>query len=293
MKVLVTGAGGFLGGCAARELGDRGHEVTGLGLTGRGGWEAVDLTDPSSTSEAVRAAAPEVIVHLAGQASPSAAGEDPDQAFRANTTTTWNLLEAAAAEAPESLFVLGSSAAIYGSPDQPATGIAETSPVAPRSIYGASKAAAELVTGSYAAASRPEVTILRLFNLIGPGQRNGVAAILGGAARSGRGLAEVLRNPAAVRDFTDVRDAAVAVARVAESRLSGTFNLCSGRPVSNAELAGAVAGAAGIEAGKIGASEDGYPADVLVGDPTRLEDEIDWKAGIPLEASLEAMLAGS
>lgn len=294
MKVLLTGAGGFLGGALAIELEARGHEISGLGLSGRGGWPAVDLTDPDAAAEAVRQCSPEIVVHLAGQPLPAAAEADPDGAFRANAASTWNLLEAVSVQAPRAFFVLGSSAAVYGRPDPAiADRVSEEAPVEPISIYGASKAAAEMVTGGYGAAGSPSVAILRTFNLVGPGQRKGVAADLVAAARDGRGVHAAAHNPSATRDFTDVRDAARAIALVAEARAKGTYNLCSGSAVRIAELADVVAASAGVGSdGQVTSGSD-RSEDVLVGDPTKLQEAVGWQAGIPLAESLEAMLAGS
>jgi GDP-4-dehydro-6-deoxy-D-mannose reductase len=294
MKVLLTGAGGFLGGTLATELEARGHEISGLGLSGRGGWPAVDLTDPDASMAAVRKSSPEVVIHLAGEASAAAAKSDPDGAFRANATTAWNLLEAVSSEAPDALFVLGSSAAVYGRPDPAIAGrIPESAPIEPVSIYGASKAAAEMVTGGYAAGARPRVAILRVFNLIGPGQHRGVGADLMDAARKGEDAQMSVKNPGAARDFTDVRDAARAITMVTEAGTEGIYNLCSGSAVRITELADAVAAAAGIGGDNGVMTGSDRPEDVLVGDPTKLQEAVGWQATIPLAESLEARLAES
>lgn len=295
MKVLLTGAGGFLGGAVADELGRGGHQVSGIGASGRGGWPMADLRDPVQASGVVAETAPEVVVHLAGQSSPEQAAEDPAEAFRSNAATTWNLLEAVAGEAPGAFFILGSSAAVYDRGDAGAnSGLTEDAPVGPASFYGASKAAAEMVTGGYAARANPSVAILRTFNLIGPGQRKGVAAILTEAALSGAVPLPVF-SPEAVRDFTDVRDAARAVAMVAEAGTAGTFNLCTGSPVRIADLAGMVATTAGMDPESvIPAEREGKGSgDLLVGDPTGLREAVGWEPAIPLEESVRTMLSGA
>lgn len=297
MRALLTGAGGFLGATVAKELEAAGHEVSGLGLTGRGGWPAVDLTDPEAAVEAVLGTSPDAVIHLAGEASATAAQADPERAFRTNATTTWNLLEAVSSGAPDAFFVLGSSAAVYGRPDPAIAGrIPETAPVEPVSVYGASKAAAEMITGGYSAPARPAVAILRAFNLIGPDQRRGVAADLMAIAKQGGDVLGAVRNPESTRDFTDVRDAARAIVQVASARASGTFNLCSGVAVTIAELGETVVATTGEEdrtqaSSPSGARRSGSGEDTLVGDPTRLSDAVGWEAGIGLLESIAAMAA--
>lgn len=290
MRILLTGAGGFLGSATAVELASRGHDVSGLGSTGRGGWPAMDLTDPEVALEAVAETGPEAVVHLAGQPSPEAAGSNPAGTFRANATTTWNLLEAVTRKAPAAIFVLGSSAAVYGRPESAIAGrVPESAPIEPVSVYGASKAAAEMIAAGYAAASMPRVATLRIFNLIGPGQRTGVAADLVAAAREGLDPFGAVRNPGAARDFTDVRDAARAIAMVAEARVPGVFNLCTGSTVPVSDLAQMVAGITGAGPGESGVV--GAGADVLGGDPDRLREAVGWVAETPIGESIEAMLA--
>ena len=295
MRVLITGAGGFLGSTVAEEMKARGHQVSGLGASGRGGWPVADLRDPGQAVASVAGVSPEAVIHMAGQSSPEVAEADPAEAFRANASTTWNLLEAVSKEAPKAFFVLVSSAAIYARPDGlagPTTErLGEEASVGPGTVYGASKAAAEMVTGGYSAARAPAVAILRTFNLIGPGQRQGVASILTDAARDGV-LPLPVWNPEAVRDFTDVRDAARAVALVAENRQAGTFNLCSGRSVTIASLARRFAGVAGMDPEAVipGEREGKGSGDVLVGDPDKLRHAIGWEPEIPLEESIRAML---
>lgn len=299
VRVLLTGAGGFLGGVVAADLETRGHTVFGVGLTGREGWPAFDLTDPDQATRAVADAGPEVVIHLAGQSSPGAAEVEPGRAFRANIVTTWNLVEAVSSGFPGARFVLGSSAAVYGRPDPSiARRITEEDPVEPVTIYGASKAAAELIASGYGNATgsggvRPAV--LRIFNLIGSGQHHGVAADLIEAVRAGRDPGGAVRNPAAVRDFTDVRDAARAVSLVAEADAVGVFNLCSGRAVPVAELAGAVArvtgGPVSAASSDPGEHRSGKGGDTLAGDPARLREAVGWEAQTSLVESLGAMLA--
>jgi nucleoside-diphosphate-sugar epimerase len=113
------------------------------------------------------------------------------------------------------------------------------------------------------------------------------------AARKGEDAQMSVKNPGAARDFTDVRDAARAITMVTEAGTEGIYNLCSGSAVRITELADAVAAAAGIGGDNGVMTGSDRPEDVLVGDPTKLQEAVGWQATIPLAESLEARLAES
>ena len=131
--VLVTGPRGFAGVKLLAQLGDRAVPTED------------DVTDMDALAEAVRAAAPSAIVHLAAISSVAAASADPESAWRVNTLGVVNLLEAARLNAPDARVLIVSSGEVYGRTEQIPT--PEDTPVAPVSQYAASKAAAEIAAG--------------------------------------------------------------------------------------------------------------------------------------------------
>lgn len=296
---LVLGAGGFFGGWIRRVFEAGGGRVTAPAR------DRLDLTDPKAVAAAVAAARPDVIVNAAGMSSPRACHEDPAGCLEANVAGTFNLLEAAAAEAPGARLVLLSSAAVYG----PGAGelLTEEDLPAPRSAYGASKLAAEMLTGQYVREGRLEATTLRVFNLAGPGQpasqaAAGFAAEVREALAAGHDSVRItVGNPETARDFTDVRDAAraVALAAAAPAAANRILNLCSGRPVSLEELAGVLGGLAAERSGRplrVRLQPDPErvaPGDpfTLCGSPEKLRDATGWKPRIPLGESLSSLLS--
>ncbi len=303
-RILVPGSNGFFGRWICRALTRAGHRVIG---TSRSGTDAdpdarFDLRNTAAVLRAVGEAMPTVIVNAAGISSPGTARLDPAACFAANTGGTLNLLEAIRLAVPEARLVNLSSAAVYGaSTDDP---LDEEDPLTPHSVYGASKLAAEVLCGQYGREHGMPITTLRVFNLIGPGQPSDQAAAeFAGAVGTalGRQLDEArvtVGNPAISRDFTDVRDAAIAVAAVIDSGSSGTYNLCSGRATSLAELADLLSDLASKSAGRpFTARLDRDPNRTAPGDSLtirgsnrRLAEATGWSPDIPIARSLSDLL---
>lgn len=237
-RVLVTGAGGFLGRHLCPSLAER-HALTGADLPGvaatfDGAWRVA--AGPEDLGKLVDAVEPEIVVHAAFRNRKPA--DRPRSDYIAEViATNLPLFEACAAR--DVGILLCSSSAVYGpSPgDRP---LRETDPVAPVSLYGAAKALQERLPEVFAEESLNVCTV-RLFNLVGPGQErgmlvpdwlHGLAAIAGG----GEPVLEV-HNRATWRDFVDVRDAADALRRMVDDFRPGTVvNVAGGEPVSLMEL---------------------------------------------------------
>ncbi len=153
MNVLLTGAGGQLGGDLIDALVATGHQVVATDLKphaaatdGKGvRWRALDVIDPVAVDAVIADERPELVVHLA--AILSAAGERaPDRAYAVNQTGTWNLLEACR-KFGVGRFLFTSSIAVYGPglPDPTPEDVA----LAPGTMYGVTKASGELLCAYY------------------------------------------------------------------------------------------------------------------------------------------------
>lgn len=299
-RILLTGAAGFFGRQIHRALEEAGHRVTGLT---RGD---LDLFDQPAVARTVATVAPDVVVNAAGISSPRACREDPHACFRANTAVTFNLLEGIRTGSPSGRLISLSSAAVYGTgAGDPLT---EDDPLSPHSVYGASKLAAEVLGGQFIRSGTGRVTTLRVFNLAGPGQPGDQAVAefardIRDARADGRHEVSItVGDPGISRDFTDVRDAAEAVARVVAepATTNRIFNLCSGRTVSLREIADSLARLAhrpGEPPFTVSLATD--PSRTSPGDPhtvcgsgERLFRATGWRATVPLERSLEDLLAG-
>jgi GDP-4-dehydro-6-deoxy-D-mannose reductase len=241
MQILVTGGTSFTARYLLPLLLKRypGAAITASGseataaLAAPVSYMSVDLGSREETRYLVDSVRPEVIFHVAGYG-----GTDSDRCFRTNLDGTRNLMEASAdlSIAPKVLCV--SSASVYGLTQPEESPVNESTPLRPVAAYGASKAAAELAALTYHYQRKIPLTVVRPFNLVGPGLPVGLAAadFLEKAKQIRNGSAEPhlrVGNLSAERDFVDIRDAVRAYVDLVESD-SGwgkIFNVASGIPV--------------------------------------------------------------
>lgn len=254
MRVLVTGAGGFVGGYLRSVLEQRGHQVVSVFSPHSATAEqlAVDLTDGEASARVVADAQPDALVHLAAQARP--AGVESIRALLDNNVrAAHNVLEAARCLAPRARAIIVSSSAVYGAVPRERNPVVEEEPLRPLLPYGATKAAVEAVASVYAAHGLDIVTV-RPFNLVGPGQ--GAEFVTGRFAQqivqiaAGRAEPVIETGPLEpVRDFTDVRDAVRGYVALLEGRTGrGPFNICSGIPRSVGDMLREMVALAGVKA---------------------------------------------
>jgi GDP-4-dehydro-6-deoxy-D-mannose reductase len=298
MRVLLFGATGFAGSHFRRATEEAGFEVVGASRRTGSAEVTCDLLDAASVDAAVRDVGPERIVNLAGAASVAASFRQPARTFQVNATGVLNLLEATAKHASHVHLLCVSSGDVYGAVDEERLPITESEPLAPVSPYGSSKSAMELLCGQYERSAGLAIGILRAFNHTGPGQSDDFAA-----SSFARQVAEAERDGAdevvlrtgdlsVARDFSDVRDVAVAYRGVVEQELTGTFNACSGRPTRVGELVDHLRAATSIPVSAVTDPERLRAAEVpvLYGSPAHLRDATGWQARTQLAQTMGDLL---
>ena len=290
--VLVTGAAGFTGRHLCAHLRGCGYRV--FGLVEHAGADpdelVADLLDAPAVAAAIRTAAPDHVVHLAAIAFPGHA--EAAAIYRVNLTGTLTLLDALAREGlGRERVILPSTGTVYASSES--GDLTETAPLAPATHYAVSKLAMEHMARLFAR-SLP-ITIVRLFNYTGPGQREPylVPKIVRHFAE--RADAIELGNIDVVRDFLDVRTVVDAYQRLLTAPMAagGTFNVCSGTGVAIRDIVATLEELTGHRIAIHVNPKFVRPDEPrrIVGSPAALEAIIGELRKLPLAKTLADMLA--
>ena len=258
MKVLVTGATGFLGWRTATLLSGRGHDVVPVARPGgarRAHAAGLEVLRVDAGAPEVRALVSgcDAVLHFAGLPDPARARADPATAVRENAGTTLNLLEACAEHGAALVYPSSIRAAVLPPPDP----------------YAASKR-----LGEEACAMHPaRATVVRLTSVFGPGQvawEGATGAIAAFAARALEGRPIVIPgDPSRARDFVYVDDLVDGLERLAaEGPWDAVLHAGSGTATSLEDAARLVLAAAGgdgtleLPGGTLPPGEDASYADV-------------------------------
>jgi UDP-glucuronate 4-epimerase len=233
MKVLVTGAAGFIGSFTALRFLERGDAVVGLDnlnsyydvtlkyarlerLTTKPGFRFVRL-DLAHQQEIAQLFAQEKfqrVVHLGAQAGVRYSLQDPHSYVDSNVVGTLNILEGCRHNGVEHL-VYASTSSVYGASTRMPFTVHEPASH-PLSLYAASKRATELMAHNYSALFNLPTTGLRFFTVYGPWGRPDMALFLFARAIIDGKPIEVFNYGHHTRDFTYVEDITEGVLRVCD-----------------------------------------------------------------------------
>jgi GDP-4-dehydro-6-deoxy-D-mannose reductase len=297
MKVLVTGATGFVGGHVCRAMREHDDEVVAGVRSGPAphGTDGVtlDVTDARSVKDALDRHRPDGVIHLAALSIAGDSWERLEETVRTNVVGAGNLLAAVSEIVPSARVVLVGTAHQYG-PAGSDRALQETDPMRPASPYGVSKAAQELLGMAWAARGL-SVVATRSFNHTGPGapRSTAVGSFCAQLAEIEAGVAPpVLRvgDLSRERDFVDVRDVVSAYRTLLHEGISGeAYNVASGRPCSVSEALSLAVEASTLTVDDLTVETShvaggGDPAR-LVGDPGKVQ-ALGWTAAIPFQRSV-------
>ena len=231
MRVLVTGAAGFIGMHTALRLLERGDEVVGFDnlnayydptlkearlarLTGHAGFTFVrgELADRPAVAQTFAQHRPERVVNLAAQAGVRYSIEDPHAYVDANLVGFVNVLEGCRDVGVEHL-VYASSSSVYGANTKLPFSVADAVDH-PVSLYAATKKANELMAHTYSHLFRLPTTGLRFFTVYGPWGRPDMALFLFTKAILAGEPIRIFNHGRMRRDFTFIDDIVEGVVRV-------------------------------------------------------------------------------
>lgn len=238
MRILVTGAAGFVGQHLLAELREHGHEPIGFDRVqatrpANLKWYVGDLLDRELIDAIVAEAQPNACIHLAGLSFVPDGAASPDMMLTVNVSGTLNILDAFKQHRRESRILAISTAHVYGMSDDDEM-ISESAPLRPTDMYAVSKAASDLAALGYARAWKMPIMTARPANHTGPGQstRFVVQGLVTQARAIARGDAPPVisvGNIDSERDFCDVRDVVRAYTLLIEDGKPGlAYNIASG-----------------------------------------------------------------
>jgi GDP-4-dehydro-6-deoxy-D-mannose reductase len=306
-RILFTGATGFVGHYLAPAMFRAFPDASRLilrrknDLVSRRGWDETDadLLDSKAVEAAIARFQPDLVLHLAAQASVEASVDAAEATWRLNFDGALSLAGACSRHAPDATFFFVSSSEVYGESFRDGAA-REATPLKPMSVYARSKAAAESML-SDVLRPRARLIIVRPFNHTGPHQDRRFAlpafAAQIAAIEAGRKAPRLdVGNLDAARDFLDVRD--VCAAYVGLLRHSpelpprSVFNVGSGKTHTIRQLLEALRGLSrrdfdvAIDPARLRPSD----IPIALGDSGKLLSATGWKPEIPIAETLGALL---
>lgn len=300
-KLLITGAGGFVGNHLL-ELLVNDYFIIGLDRQAPKHFSEnivhheVDITNSNEIDQVISKYQPDVIFHLAAIAQSWV--KDSTLLYNVNLLGTLNIFQSVLnikSYSPKIIYV--SSAEVYGKTSNPEK-ITENELLNPINLYAVTKLASDRLAYQFSQSQKLNTVILRPFNHTGPGQSLGffvtdMASQIAKLEKEDSGHL-FTGNLDSVRDFTDVRDVVKAYKLIIEKEFAPgeVFNICSGKGYKMANVLQLLLSHSKkpIEAKKD--PEKLRPSDIpiFIGDNTKLTKQTGWKPEIPLEKTFEEVL---
>ena len=255
--VIVTGAGGYVGGQTSIYFHDQGWHVIGIDNQHPPKHLAqstyfskfyVGPFDSEDALELIKNSKPDAIVHCAGTSLVGPSKRNPRLYYQNNFVATKTLVEYLLDNNIKTRLIFSSSAATYGEPIMPPC--REEDPPLPLSPYGQSKLMTEMMLESYANAYGLDLTIFRYFNVCGadsqarhgqaPAATHIIARVLEALRDEGNitinGKDYSTADGTCIRDYVHVEDIAQAHYLAIDQKINGIYNLGTGTGFSNLQI---------------------------------------------------------
>jgi predicted O-linked N-acetylglucosamine transferase (SPINDLY family)/nucleoside-diphosphate-sugar epimerase len=287
LRILVTGASGFIGRQTIDPLLKQGHEIHAIGATpidGRARWYRCDLLDATPRRRLIAAVRPDAVLHCAWVTRHGQFWEAPENLDWVAATLA---LARESLDAGARRFLVTGSCAELDWTDAPRRPWQEDDARNPATLYGIAKDSTHRLLARHLARAGAGLVWARLFHLYGPHDAPGrlVPALIS-ALREGRRF-ELTSGPA-VRDFMHVADAGWALAHLLTSDVTGPVNVASGQPVTIATLAAHLGRLSGRSELLIDAPRPSAEPAIMAADITRLR-AAGFTPSITLDAGLAAL----
>lgn len=242
MKILVTGASGFVGGHLVKDLIHHQHDVVAIGHNNRLVMKdiiqtyEIDILDEGALKDCLQNEKPEGIIHLAAQSNVQKSWEKTRLTIDVNINGTMNMLKALAEVCPQARFLNIGSSDEYGLTAKQGIPLTEDMPCLPQNPYSISKLCSEQMALQFAQRYDLQVVHLRSFNHFGPGQQKGF--VISDFASQIAAIEHKRVSPilcvgdlSVYRDFTFIDDVVRAYRLLMESnsQIRGVYNICSGK----------------------------------------------------------------
>jgi nucleoside-diphosphate-sugar epimerase len=303
-RVLVTGADGFVGSHLVEALLERDARVTVFTRatsshgTSRSGLKrlahvqtlleaiiAADLAS-SETTDLIRSAAPQIVMHLGAEAYVPRSFSQPGQVFQVNANGTLFVLEALRRLPELECAVIASSSEVYGTntSDQP---MGEDHPLNPTSPYAASKAAADRLAHAYRVTYGLPIVLVRPFNTYGPRHIYDVIPKFIDMALRGDDLT-IHGDGTQARDFTYVDDTVLAYLRAAihPAARGEVINIGSGQAYSILDTAKRIVRLTGTCSKLVHIEQRQAEVPLLLCDNRRALEVLDWRPSVDFDTGL-------
>lgn len=304
--IIVTGGAGFIGSHLVDRLLAQGDKVyvfdnlvTGVeqNIPKNSIFNNVDIADFEALKQLKLPQSVDYVFHFAAQSSGEASFDDPIRDIDVNYKGTMNMLMLAKHLHCQQ-FIFSSSMSVYGKSTAQAGAIPENFPMEPNSYYGCNKLASEKIIKIFAEANGITYTILRFFNVYGPGQnlvnmKQGMVSIYLSYLLAKKPIV-VKGNLDRYRDQTYVEDTIEAALLCLDNRAAKNqiFNIATGKKTTVKELLAALMEVSGHQAGS-------YPVEIAPGTPgdlfgcyadaTKALKTLGWQARYDLKNGLRKM----